>query len=33
LVLNLKPTPKVLGKIKSDWNPSTVLISFKLETD
>jgi len=29
----LAPVPKKLGLIKSEWNPNTVLISFKLETD
>lgn len=29
----MKPVPKCLGKIKTDWNPKTLLISFKLETD
>lgn len=28
----MQPTPKKLGKIK-EWNPSTFLVSFKLETD
>lgn len=32
LDLSLQPTPKKLGKIK-EWNPSTFLVSFKLETD
>ena len=31
--LHLEPTPRLLGKVKSDWNPQTQLISFKLETD
>lgn len=26
------PVPKLLGKVKT-WNPETILISFKLETD
>mgnify|MGYP006120152939 CR=1 FL=1 len=29
----MKAVPKMLGKIKSEWNPLTYLISFKLETD
>ena len=33
LDLSLKQVPKKLGLIKSHWNPSTTLISFKLETD
>lgn len=32
LDLQLQPTPKKLGKVK-EWNPSTFLVSFKLETD
>ena len=32
LELTLQATPKKLGKIK-EWNPSTFLVSFKLETD
>ena len=31
--LTLEPVPKKLGLIKSEWNPNTILISFKLETD
>ena len=31
--LTLEPVPKKLALIKSEWNPNTVLISFKLETD
>jgi len=31
--LDLAPVPKKLGLIKSEWNPETVLVSFKLETD
>lgn len=33
LLLDLSPVPKKLGDIKKDWNPKTILISFKLETD
>ena len=29
----MKAVPKMLGTIKSEWNPLTFLISFKLETD
>ena len=31
--LELEPTPKVIGKIKNEWNPLTILVSFKLETN
>ena len=31
--LILEPVPKKLAFIKSEWNPNTILISFKLETD
>jgi phosphopantothenate-cysteine ligase len=33
LKLDLKPVPKVLGKLKSEWCPRAYVISFKLETD
>ncbi len=33
LVLNLKPVPKCLGKLKSEWCPNALIVSFKLETD
>lgn len=33
LDLSLEPVPKMLGEVKKTWNPSTTLISFKLETD
>lgn len=33
LDLNLEPVPKLLGEVKKTWNPQTVLVSFKLETD
>lgn len=33
LVINLQPVKKEIFKIKSDWNQSAFLISFKLETD
>lgn len=26
-------TPRMLGAVKHNWNPNTVLVSFKLETD
>jgi hypothetical protein len=29
----MQAVPKNLGLIKQEWNPDTVLISFKLETD
>ena len=31
--LEMQPVPKMMGHIKQYWNPSTLLISFKLETD
>ena len=31
--LEMDPVPKKLGHVKSQWNPDTVLVSFKLETD
>jgi phosphopantothenate---cysteine ligase (ATP) len=33
LHLHLKPVPKTLGKIRSDWAPKSFVVSFKLETD
>jgi phosphopantothenate---cysteine ligase (ATP) len=33
LIIKLQPVNKEIFKIKSEWNPSTFLISFKLETD
>lgn len=33
LDVSLDPVPKMLGKIKAEWNPSTLAVSFKLETD
>ena len=33
LKLNLRPVPKLLGMIKSDWCSHAFLVSFKLETD
>jgi phosphopantothenate-cysteine ligase len=33
LKLDLKPVPKVLGKLKLEWCPRAFVISFKLETD
>jgi len=29
----MQPVPKKLGLLKSEWNPLTTLVSFKLETD
>ena len=29
----MRPVPKKMGLIKQEWNPSTILVSFKLETD
>ena len=31
--LEMEAVPKMMGQIKQEWNPSTVLVSFKLETD
>ena len=33
LELSLKPVPKMLGKLKSEWCPRAFVCSFKLETD
>jgi phosphopantothenate-cysteine ligase len=33
LVLELTQVPKMLGLIASSWAPSSLLVSFKLETD
>jgi hypothetical protein len=33
LTMTFDPSPKKLGLIKADWNPNTLAISFKLETD
>jgi phosphopantothenate-cysteine ligase len=33
LTLNLYPVKKEMYKIKSEWNPKTFLVSFKLETN
>lgn len=33
LDLHLKPVPKTLGKIQSEWAPQSFVVSFKLETD
>ena len=33
LDLKLEAVPKKLGEIKKTWNPKTLLVSFKLETD
>lgn len=29
----MENTPRLLGAVKEQWNPNTVLVSFKLETD
>ena len=29
----MENTPRLLGAVKEHWNPNTILISFKLETD
>lgn len=31
--LRMDNTPRMLGNVKHLWNPKTILISFKLETD
>lgn len=31
--LLMENTPRMLGHVKHQWNPSTILVSFKLETD
>jgi phosphopantothenate---cysteine ligase (ATP) len=33
LTLNLLPVPKMLGRVRNEWAPSAMLVSFKLETD
>lgn len=33
LTINLKPVPKLLGKLKAEWCPRAFVVSFKLETD
>ena len=33
LHLDLKPVPKLLGKVKAEWCPNAFVVSFKLETD
>lgn len=33
LVLDLKPVPKLVGRIKSEWCPKAYVVTFKLETD
>ena len=33
LDLKLEAVPKKLGEVKKTWNPQTLLVSFKLETD
>jgi len=33
LEISLEPVPKLLGHVKSEWNPQTHAVSFKLETD
>ncbi len=33
LELKLKPVPKCLGKLRSEWCPEAFIVSFKLETD
>jgi phosphopantothenate-cysteine ligase len=33
LELNLEPVPKFLKRVVESWSPSSMIISFKLETD
>jgi phosphopantothenate-cysteine ligase len=33
LVLDLKPVPKLIGKLRHDWCPEAFVVTFKLETD
>ena len=33
LTLHLKPVPKTIGRLRSEWAPSAFCVSFKLETD
>ena len=33
LTISLEPVKKEIYKIKSEWNPSAFVVSFKLETD
>ena len=33
LIIRLKPVPKLLGSIKSQYSPEAFVVSFKLETD
>lgn len=33
LTMTFDPSPKKLGLIKEDWNPQSLVVSFKLETD
>ena len=33
LILQLQPTPKLLGKVRSEWSPNSTVVGFKLETD
>jgi hypothetical protein len=33
LQITLQQTPKLLGKIKSEWCPEAMLVTFKLESD
>ncbi|KAM0684282.1 hypothetical protein MDAP_000050 [Mitosporidium daphniae] len=33
LTITLKPTPKVVQQITSSWAPTSMIVSFKLETD
>lgn len=33
LLLDLKPVPKLIGKLKKEWCPQAFIVTFKLETD
>lgn len=33
LALTLKPVPKLIGKLRSEWCPEAFIVTFKLETD
>jgi phosphopantothenate-cysteine ligase len=33
LTLELKPVPKMIGKLRNEWCPAAYVVTFKLETD
>ena len=33
LLLDLKPVPKLIGKLRREWCPEAFIVTFKLETD